>query len=48
MSDAGDPVGAEIGGGRPNDRPKPFVWTKSPEVILAAVQRGRQALEAIH
>ena len=25
--------------GRPNDRPKPFVWTKSPEVILAAVQR---------
>jgi hypothetical protein len=48
MSDAGDPVGAEIGGGRPNDRPKPFVCTKSPEVILAAVQRGRQALEAIH
>jgi transposase len=26
-----------------NDKPKPFVWTKS-----AAVQRGRQALEAIH
>jgi transposase len=31
-----------------NDKPKPFVWTKSAEVILAAVQRGRQALEAIH
>ena len=31
-----------------NDKPKPFVWTKSPDLILAAVQRGRQALEAIH
>jgi transposase len=31
-----------------NDKPKPFVWTKSADVILAAVQRGRQALEAIH
>jgi transposase len=31
-----------------NDRPKPFVWTKSADAILAAVQRGRQALEAIH
>jgi hypothetical protein len=27
---------------------KPFVWTKSSDAILAAVQRGRQALEAIH
>jgi transposase len=31
-----------------NDKPKPFVWTKSVDVILAAVNRGRQALEAIH
>ncbi len=31
-----------------NDMPKPFVWTKSADAILAAVQRGRQALEAIH
>ena len=31
-----------------DDKPKPFVWTKSAEDILAAVQRGRQALEAIH
>src|ERR1700694_1648963 len=31
-----------------NDNPKPFVWTKSADAILAAVQRGRQALEAIH
>jgi len=31
-----------------NDKPKPFVWTKSADAILAAVQRARQALEAIH
>ena len=31
-----------------NDMPKPFVWTKSADAILVAVQRGRQALEAIH
>jgi len=31
-----------------NDEPKPFVWTKSADVILAAVQRGRQALDALH
>jgi len=31
-----------------NDMPKPFVWTKSADAILAAVQRGRQGLEAIH
>jgi hypothetical protein len=27
---------------------KPFVWTKSADAILAAVSRGRQALEAVH
>src|SRR5271165_4210694 len=31
-----------------NGKPKPFVWIKSADAILAAVQRGRQALEAIH
>ena len=31
-----------------NGKPKPFVWTKSADPILAAVTRGRQALEAIH
>jgi transposase len=31
-----------------NDKPKPFTSTKSADAILAAVQRGRQALEAIH
>jgi transposase len=31
-----------------NDKPKPFVWTKSADAILAAVSRGRQALEAVH
>ena len=31
-----------------NGNSKPFVWTKSADAILAAVQRGRQALEAIH
>ena len=31
-----------------NGNPKPFVWTKSSDAILAAVEHGRQALEAIH
>jgi transposase len=31
-----------------NGKPKPFVWVKSADAILAAVNRGRQALEAIH
>ena len=31
-----------------NDKPKPFVWAKSADAILVAVNRGRQALEAIH
>ena len=29
-----------------NGAPKPFFWTKSADAILAAVTRGRQALEA--
>ena len=31
-----------------NGDPKPFVWTADPRRMLAAVKRGRQALEAIH
>jgi transposase len=31
-----------------NGKPKPFVWVKPADPILAAVNRGRQALEAIH
>jgi transposase len=31
-----------------NAKPKPFVWTKAADAILAAVSRGRQALEAVH
>jgi transposase len=31
-----------------NDKPKPFVWMKSADAILAAVKRGRQTLESIH
>jgi transposase len=31
-----------------NDKPKPFVWTKSADAILSAVQRGSQTLESIH
>jgi transposase len=31
-----------------NDDPKPFVWTAEPEKVIAAVKRGKQALESIH
>jgi transposase len=31
-----------------NHAPKPFIWTKSADHILAAVKRGRQALDSIH
>jgi transposase len=31
-----------------NGQPQPFVWTKSADAILAAVQRGRQTLESLH
>ena len=32
---------------RRNANPKPFVWTKSAEVILAKERRALEALEAI-
>ena len=31
-----------------NADPKPFVWTADPAKVLAAVKRGKQALESIH
>ena len=31
-----------------NQEPKPFVWTKDPDQIIAAVKRGHQALDSIH
>ena len=31
-----------------NHDPKPFLWTARPDKIIAAVNRGRQALESIH
>ena len=31
-----------------NVDPKPFVWTADPGKVLAAVKRGKQALESIH
>ena len=31
-----------------NHDPKPFLWTAHPDKIIAAVNRGRQALESIH
>lgn len=31
-----------------NHDPKPFVWTANPNRIIAAVKRGREALDSIH
>ena len=31
-----------------NASPKPFVWTKHPDNIIAAVKRGHQVLDSIH
>jgi transposase len=31
-----------------NRDPKPFIWTADPDKIIAAVNRGHQALESIH
>jgi transposase len=31
-----------------NDDPKPFVWTKNPNKIIAAVKRGFHVLDSIH
>jgi transposase len=31
-----------------NTTPKPFVWTADPERVLAAINRGKQALESAH
>jgi len=31
-----------------NANPKPFVWTKAPNKIIAAVRRGHKVLDSIH
>jgi transposase len=31
-----------------NMAPKPFIWTKDPDKIIAAVKRGHQVLDSIH
>jgi len=31
-----------------NQEPKPFIWKKDPDEIIAAVKRGFQTLESIH
>ena len=31
-----------------NRQPKPFVWKANPKRVLAAIERGKQALESIH
>src|SRR6201997_3801368 len=31
-----------------NSHPKPFMWTADPKRVLAAVKRGKQALESAH
>jgi transposase len=31
-----------------NANPKPFIWTKDPNKIIAAVRRGHQVLDSVH
>jgi transposase len=31
-----------------NHEPKPFIWTTDPDKIIAAIDRGRQALDSTH
>ena len=31
-----------------NEKPKPFLWKANPVRVLAAIQRGKQALESVH
>jgi transposase len=31
-----------------NDAPKPFIWTADPDRVLAAIKRGKEALESNH
>ena len=30
-----------------NEKPKPFLWKANPVRVLAAIQRGKQALESV-
>ena len=34
--------------GETNAAPKPFIWTADPNRVLAAINRGKQALESLH
>jgi hypothetical protein len=31
-----------------NENPRPFTWTADPDLIIAAVKRGHQALDSVH
>jgi hypothetical protein len=31
-----------------NHKPEPFLWKADPKRVLAAIERGKQALESIH
>ena len=31
-----------------NAEPKPFVWSADPDRVLAAINRGKQALKEVH
>jgi len=31
-----------------NAHPTPFIWTKDPDKIIAAVRRGHQVLDSVH
>jgi hypothetical protein len=36
------------GHGTAEINPQPFMWTKDPDKIFAAVKRGHQVLDSIH
>jgi hypothetical protein len=40
-------IGCHIFLAEANEDPRPFVWTKDPENIIAAVKRGHQVLDSI-
>src|SRR6516162_10177989 len=42
------PVTLTVDAVETNHEPKPFIWTADPDKIIAAVYRGRQALDSTH
>jgi hypothetical protein len=42
------PAGGGAAAEHNHNKPKPFVWKADPERVLAAIERGKQALESIH